>query len=355
MNAMTPRDRVLAALHKRPTDRTPFTINETMLPQCSVERRLRNEGLCIIYRRVPVVKRTFRTCVVEEHAYTEDGKPRKRRIVRTPVGDVYSVAEPAGFTAWTIERLFKGPEDYQTLLYMVNDEQFSPNYGPFAEFQQRMGDDVLLRARVGACPLHALMIQWMGVERFAVEWAERQDEVLTLEQAMRARIREIFPVVAGSPATHANFGGNETPEAMGPKRYREFCIPLFDECAELLHEKGKLLGSHLDANNGAWAADLATCKLDYIEAFTPAPDTDMTLEDALRAWPDKVLWINFPSSVHLASVSKIKQTAHDLIDAAAGTNRLILGITEDMPEDRWQENLLAISEAINEHAATTMI
>jgi len=30
------------------------------------------------------------------------------------------------------------------------------------------------------------------------------------------------------------------------------------------------------------------------------------------------------------------------------THRLILGITEDMPEDRWQENLLAISEVINE-------
>jgi len=28
--------------------------------------------------------------------------------------------------------------------------------------------------------------------------------------------------------------------------------------------------------------------LDYIEAFTPAPDTDMTLAAARKAWPDKV-------------------------------------------------------------------
>jgi len=33
---------------------------------------------------------------------------------------------------------------------------------------------------------------------------------------------------------------------------------------------------------------------------------------------------------------------------ASATNRLIIGITEDIPEDRWQGNLLAISEVINE-------
>ncbi len=74
----------------------------------------------------------------------------------------------------------------------------------------------------------------------------------------------------------------------------------------------------------------------------------MTVLEALDAWPAKFLWINFPSSVHLASIEKIKRTTREIIDAAAGTNRLIIGITEDIPEDRWQGNLLAISEVINE-------
>ena len=87
---------------------------------------------------------------------------------------------------------------------------------------------------------------------------------------------------------------------MGPPRYREFCLPLVRECAEFLHRKGKLLGTHLDGNNRPWARDVAEAPFDYIEAFTPAPDTDMTLREALDAWPDKVLWINFPSSLHLA-------------------------------------------------------
>ena len=87
--------------------------------------------------------------------------------------------------------------------------------------------------------------------------------------------------------------------------------------------------------------------LDYVEAFTPAPDTDMTLAEALAAWPDKVLWINFPSSLHVASLEVIRKTTREFIDLARQTNRVIIGITEDIPEDRWQQNLLAISEEIN--------
>ena len=121
-----------------------------------------------------------------------------------------------------------------------------------------------------------------------------------------------------------------------------------DELQEHFHRKGKFLGSHMDANNKAWAADIAASGFDYIEAFTPAPGTDMSLAQALAAWPDKVLWINFPSAVHLSDLQTIRRTARELIQAAAGTNRLIMGITEDVPPDRWQENFMAISEVIHQ-------
>ncbi len=35
---------------------------------------------------------------------------------------------------------------------------------------------------------------------------------------------------------------------------------------------------------------------------------------------------------------------------ASPGNRLLIGITEDIPEDRWQANMLAISRVIDEEA-----
>lgn len=348
--AMTPRQRVLAALHHQPTDKTPFTCYENKMPQCTVERRLRNAGMCILNRRFPVVIYDRPHCVTESFRYQENGRSRVRAVTRTPVGEVYTVNEPAAFTSWTIEHAFKRPEDYKVLRFIAGDTHCRPDYEAFAEAEKWTGEDQFLRVGAGSAPLHHIMIHLMGVETFAVEWMENRDEILQLETVLADETRQAFSLIADSPATHANIGGNESPEVMGPARYREYCLPLFNECADIFHKKGKLLGSHMDANNKAWAADVAKSGLDYIEAFTPAPGTDMTLAEALAAWPDKVLWINFPSSVHLSSIEVIKQTARELIEAARGSNRFILGITEDMPPDRWQGNMLAISEVIDEMA-----
>lgn len=344
---MTPRERVLAVLRGEKPDKVPFTIYENKIPQCAVERRLRNEGLCIVNRKQAAVVAETPNCIQETYTWREDGQPRTRTVIRTPVGEVSSVSRPAGFTSWTLERFFKGPEDYKALLFMVKDTRYRPNYEAFAAAEKWMGEDVICRAGVGSCPLHQIMVHWMGVETFAVEWMERRDEILKLEAAMRESLRQVYPLLAAAPITHANFGGNETPEVMGAPRYRQFCIPLFDECAEHFRPKGIKLGTHMDGNARAWAQDVAKSRLDYIEAFTPAPDTDMTLEEALAAWPDKVLWINFPSSLHLADIGTIRKCAAEIVELARQTNRVILGITEDIPEDRWQGNLLAISEVIN--------
>lgn len=344
---MTPRDRVLAVLHGKPVDKVPFTIYESKLPPCAVERRLRNDGLCIVNRRVPVCTSSCPGCTVETHTYVENGRPRLRRLYRTPVGEVEEISEPAGFTSWALVKRFQRPEDYKVLYWIETHTEFAPAYEGYACSEAWMGDDVILRGAVGATPLHQIMIAYMGVETFAVEWYERRDEILRLETAMRESRRKVYPILAASPITHANYGGNEVPEVMGPPRFREFCVPLYAECAEHFRPKGKLLGTHLDGNNAAWADLVAGSALDYVEAFTPAPDTDLTLAQALEAWPDKVIWLNFPSSLHLASLETIRRTTREFIDLARQTNRVIIGITEDVPEDRWQGNLLAISEEIN--------
>ncbi|MBT4814500.1 MAG: hypothetical protein HON70_02315 [Lentisphaerae bacterium] len=346
---MTPRERVMAVLRGEPVDKIPFTIYEGMIPQCSVERQLRNDGLCIVNRQQPVCGVRTPGCRTETHTYAEDGKPRVKRVTYTPVGEVSEVREPAGFTSWAVEKLFKGPEDYSVLKHMVACREYFATYDRYVTAEQWMGEDVILRGGIGLTPLHEIMISWMGVETFAFEWLDRRDEVLELERVMRESRRGGYPILADSPITHANYGGNEVPEVMGVPRFKEFCVPCYEECAELFRPKGKLQGTHLDGNNRPWAAAVAAAPLDYIEAFTPAPDTDMSLAEALDAWPDKVLWINFPSSLHLASLEVIRETTRDFVALGRETNRVIIGITEDIPKDRWQESLLAISEVVDEN------
>ena len=346
---MEPREMVEAVLLGGSAGRVPFTVYECMLPQCAAERRLRNEWVCIVQRQVPVVTTTMPHVNVTTRIYTENGKTLTRTDFETPYGTVYAIDEAAGFTAWHHKRLFGGPEDYKALLFMIEDEQYTTNYGAFEAARHADGGDSIFPAGVGSEPLQTLISYYMGAETFCMEWYDNRDEVLKLYDAIVRNRRRLYPLLADSPALAFNYGGNVAPEIMGLDRFEQYYVPHYNEAADVLHAKGKLLGCHFDANCREFASAIANSKLDYIEAFTPAPDTDMTLAEARAAWPDKTLWINFPSSVHLSSPTEIAETTESLLAQIDPAKRFIIGITEDVPEERWRENLLAISQVLVKH------
>jgi hypothetical protein len=349
---MTPRARVEAALRGEMPDKVPFTVYERKIPQCTIERQLRNEGLCIVVRTVPVVRTITPNVTAESHIFHEEGVCYTRTIYHTPVGDLSTLTRPAGFTSWHVEKIFKTPDDYKPLLFLIQDRQYLPNYAAFERAQADFGEDGFFRGAVGSTPLHEIMITMMGVETFAIEWVERRDEIMKLYDALVEKLRSLYPLLADSPALAFNYGGNETADVMGRERFEKYVAPHYDEAAEVLHKKGKLLGAHLDGNNRVWADIVARSGLDYVEAFTPAPDTDMSMADAREVWADKVLWINYPSSVHLSSIETIEEVTRQILRDAAPGDRLLVGITEDVPEDRWRENFLAISRVLDTDGRT---
>ena len=347
----TPRGRVERALRGGHADRVPFTMYANKVPQTATERGLRNRGMCIVRRTEvygthrPNVKTTSHTCV-------ENGKTVVRTVYETTAGELSTAVEPAGFTSWIREKMFKSPDDYPALLALIEDECYEPAYDAYAHAEESCGPDAIFRAGFGLEPLQTLISSnLIAMQDFCIQWMENRDEVLRLYEAIVANRRKVYPLVAESPALHANYGGNVVPEIIGLDTFREYYVPHYNEAAEIMHAHGKLIGSHLDANCGLLAEAVAGTDLDYIEAFTPAPDTDLTLAEARSAWPDKVLWLNFPSSVHLKNDQDVQQATVALLDEAGGPDGLIMGVTEDIPPHRGLDSCRAVMDGLDEHAA----
>lgn len=348
---MTPRDRVEKALRGGHADKVPFTAYECLISTCTSEREMRNRGLCIVNRRAPVLTTHRPNVKTTQRVYSQGGRKLVRTLHETPVGAVWTIVEPAGFTSWQHEKMFKGPEDYKTILFLIQDEQYEPCYGDFVEAEAAFGPDAIFRVGIGYEPLQALISgEIMDMEDFCTEWMDRRDEVLKLYRAIVENRRKVYPLIADSPAGHANYGGNVVSEVIGPEVFAEYYVPHYDEAAEALHARGKLIGCHFDGNCRILAEAIAQTDLDYVEAFTPSPDSDMTLGQARAAWPNKTMWINFPSSLHLQKDAQVLQAALDLIDQAGSPDGLLLGITEDMPPGRWQNSCRAIMDGIDQHA-----
>jgi hypothetical protein len=346
---LTNRESVEAILNGQIADRVPFTIYENMLPQCAAERRLRNSGLCIVNRNIPVYKVFTPNVDITISTYNENGKQLHRTQYDTPVGQLYTISESAGFTSWTHKYLFSTPADYKPLLFLINDTQFEPNYEQFELAQKADGGDSFFLGGLGLEPMQALISQYMSSETFCMEWFDSQDEIMTLYNALVNKRRQVYDICAKSPCMAFNYGGNVTPEILGLERFERFYVPHYNEAADVLHARGKFIGVHFDANCKLIADAIAETRLDYIEAFTPTPDTDMSLADARKVWPDKTLWINFPSSIHLETIEVIRNTTQNLLTEMQHSSKFIMGITEDIPEARWRENLLAISDVLSNY------
>ena len=46
-----------------------------------------------------------------------------------------------------------------------------------------------------------------------------------------------------------NYGGNVIPAIIGKKNFAQYYVPNYNEAAQIVHQKGKLIGTHLDDNN----------------------------------------------------------------------------------------------------------
>ena len=356
---MKPSDLVEAALLGNWPEQVPFTAYSNKFFLSRTERELRNSGFCVIEQRVPLF--AVETPDVPHktiHYRGEDGVLRQRRVWQTPKGslsEVYRVLPddpriPEQLLPWYEEYLFKGREDYARLELMIRSRRYYPCYEAFSRAQSETGGDVFLKPSVGATgysPLMEIIYTIMGLERFSIEWHIHRDKVMHLYETLVEDHRKFYPLVAESPALLVNYCGNVSTEIIGLDRFEKYIVPHYNELADLLHERGKLLAVHLDRNNKSFATTIAESRIDCIEAFTPFPNSDMSVAEARAAWPDKILWINFPSATHLTDTATIEETTRQILREAAPGNRFLIGITEAVPTDRWQASFRAISRVIS--------
>jgi len=346
MKKMSVRQRIVAALHRESVDHIPFTTYPGMVPDGDEWRELRALGLGI-HGRIPLLTITTPNVTVDSVEYQEHGARYLRTTAGTPVGEVSTTSrlDAAYGSSWYVDHYVKRADDYKAVEFMIRDTVYTPEYDTYLKAVEEIGEEGYVSGNFSYSPLMEMRVNLLGMDRFAEDMYDHPDLFWSLHDALREKQREAYPILANGPAEFVIYCGNCSPEVLG-RRFEEHTVPCYNELGEQLHAKGKLLGCHLDANNAFWADVVRDSQLDVIEAFTPAPDTDMSVADARAAWPGKVLWINFPSSVHLASAERIREATRVMAAQAAPDSGFIIGITENVPDHAWPTSLRTIAETL---------
>jgi hypothetical protein len=345
---LTMRERILAVVQGRELDRVPLVMYEGILPAVTVQACLGRERIGLM-RWSNIHRVQYPHCRFETRDYYVDGRKWQRNTIHSSAGSIYE--ERAFETVYNSSSIRKHyvqePEDYEVLWAYLQDSVILEDYDRYHRDQAELGDDGTPLVAIERSPYQQLWVQWVGLDMLGYHFADCPDRVQHTIDLLRQRAQRIFELAARSPAPFIDFPDNITAPAIGPKRFREYCVPLYNELADMLADRGAPVFVHMDGDlKPLWQA-ITECKVGGLDSFAPAPDNDTTVAQAVAMWPDKRLFINFPSSVHLRPVDQVRAEAETILAAAGHTGRLQIQLSENVPLGVWRTSLPAIAAAID--------
>ncbi len=346
---MTPRERILAALTWGEPDYIPWGVKPNHLPRGTIERRLRNMGMGLTIE-FPVFRTKLDNVVIEQKIVGD----YLYRTYRTPLGDLsekikINLPSEGGerSTQWKVEPLVKGPKDYEILEFIIENLSYQPQYREFVLVDAALGGDGITYTSIGYTPFMELMINYMGFRTLALELRRNLGKVERLLEILDEKKQEACKLAANSPAKIVLLGDNIDEVLVNPRLFRRYCLPYYQEYAEILHDKGKLVGSHMDGRLRLLKDLIADSYLDFIHGFTPPPGGNLTIREARKTWGRRIaIWVNIPEVVFYYSPPKLRDYIRSLIKEAAPGDGFMLGITETVPPERRSEGYIVITETV---------
>lgn len=337
---MTLREQTLAAVRGERTDRVPFTCYQGLLP----EGGERIEGLCLVVSARVASVDTPGVSISSE----EIGPGRSRQRMETPWGTLTrEVATETGYgSAWTVQHWIQRAEDYAIIERVIREAEVVATPQAVRDARERMGDRGVVLAWTARTPLQRLWIEYCGIERLSWDLVDCPEAVAGVLDAMWEQSRRLMEIAAESEAALIWLPDNITGEVAGPAWFGQYLAPYYREMCDVLLPAGKLPCCHMDGLLRPIRDDIAATPLPVIEAFTPPPDGSLSVAEAAAAWPEKALWLNFPSSVHLCEPDEIMRTTRQLVDEAGGRGGFLIGVTENIPKSVGTRSLGAIAQAI---------
>lgn len=350
---MTAREDLAKALNGGVPGHTPLSVLDWFFADPRYEfdewRPLFDQGLGLVVQCQTVrlvehgVKLTVKHRVEGDRRYT-------LRRKETPAGSVQSVTATSvrapGLMEWPCETWVKKPEDYRVLKWIVDNTQVRPQYGEYARAAERAGDRGVVVVLGGRTPAMAIQIDYAGGERFALDLAGGVDELFDLYAAEKKLFLEANRAIAAGPGAFVTWCEQLTIDMLGPRRYAELLMPVYDQAVPLHERAGKRVLVQYDGKLKAAAGQIAQAPFHIVEMLTEPPEGDMTLDECRVAWPDKVLWVNLNVGLYGLPPAGLRQ-AIVAMRQRAGKKGLALAIAEDIPSN-WRESVPVVLQTLQE-------
>jgi hypothetical protein len=330
--------RTYGTLPERFQGKSDFEIYDLL--RCSV-RYAASAGIEGIQNREDVVR------ITEEHP------SHTVHRVRTPLGELTTVYrdiwESGRRTNHRIEDFpVKTAQDLRVGAWLVNREEFRANPESF----RRAAEAVAHRAEptmfLSSSGLTDLIKFWAGLPGTYYLLSDHPAEVEAFLEACDRRDDRLLDAALQLPCRIFNLGDHATNEFTPPPILKRYLMPRWQHIADRLHAAGRFVHTHWDGHSRLMLPYLRETRLDGVEALTPEPMGDMTLEMIKGAVGDDIVCLDLIPAIHFLpsySTQEVLDFTRRVIDMFAP--RLILGISDEISQVGQIEKVEAITELVD--------
>ncbi len=274
--------------------------------------------------------------------YTEEVDVRHERL---PDGDVLTITstphgELAERTHETVDRTWrtvafpvKTLQDLKGLKWLLERTVYTFSAENFEQGSRFLGDRGEPQFWVPKSPYQALCQIWMKLDDFIYALADAPGEVEEVMAAIDVAYDPLYEeIVASGQVKIINFGENIHDHLLSPAYFERYLMPWYEKRARQLRAGGVYSHMHLDGYFKTLLPYLAGMPFDGLEALTPLPQGDVSLEEMRDHIGDKVVLDGIPAVYFLPyyppdelarCVEKVIEYFHP---------RLVLGISDELPE-----------------------
>jgi hypothetical protein len=327
-------------------DQIPYTVYHTKVADGNDPRawaELFAKGLGLTYKWYPFKLET-RDLVTDEKTWTEDGKQIRRVVQRTSVGEIWA----EWVDNWQQKYWLETPADYRVMTYIVKNTTVVSDLEDFCARVDALPPHAVAWAMIGRTPLQEILVDYVGLEKFSLHLFDYEAEVRELYAALLTNFRQKVAIAAPSPSKFISNLENFTAETLGPKRYAEFLLPVYEECFPILHAAGKIIGTHYDGRTKSCRDLIARAPIDLIESLTIPPEGDQTLAECRAVWRDKLFWCNVNVSAYELPRAELRELLTMLVtQGAPDGRRLAFEISEALPAN-WKASIPIVLDMLRE-------
>jgi hypothetical protein len=295
-----------------------------------------------------------------EHPNVEVVKEEKpgetiRTTYRTPVGEVETLHVYASdFTRalFLKEHMIKRVEDIAVVKYIAADARYTLDSAPYYQSEREVGDDGI--SLVGL-PMCVPFIQFGKTDAGWVQglylWNDHRSAVEELLEAYTAKLIEAAKLLAQGPAEVVWSPDNMDELTMPPRLFKQYAIPYFQCIADILHNAGKILKVHWCGHSKRLLPLALGTGIDAVEAFSSAPMSDMTVQEALESVQGQIVLQGGVPAVLMCpqggTRDDLRRYIEELLRRVPIGEKFVLGMGDNVPPDADFGRVKMISDIVN--------